>query len=90
MANTNLKVGDTIWFSSVAVLVNEGTVEAIEGPYLKIKTRCPGVDYVMAADAFPTKEELRKSRAYGSAWAAQQASNQYQRSFTNMADMRIF
>ncbi len=67
-----MKAGDTVYFSSPARLVNEGTVEEILGPYIRVKTKCPGVEYLMKQQAFPTKEELRKSKAYNSAWHAGQ------------------
>lgn len=66
------KKGDIIYFSSVATLVNEGVVEAVEGPYIKINTKTPGVEYVMASQAFKTREELRSSEAYHNAWMQQQ------------------
>lgn len=85
-----LKIGDTIYFSSVAVLVNEGTVESIEGPYIKVKTRCPGVDYLMKNQAFLSRTDLLKSKSYSSAWAAQQSRARDLRTLTYMGDMSIF
>ena len=82
-----VKVGDTVYFSSVSILVNEGTVEAIEGPYLKVKSKCPGTKYVMANQAFTSREELRNSSAYHSAWFEKQRRDQMRFSTTRMASL---
>lgn len=86
----DIKVGDTVYFSSVATLVNEGTVESIEGPYIKVNTRCPGVNYVMESEAFSTKEELKRSKSYHSAWREKQRRAAMRSSFTRMASMGVF
>ena len=86
----NIKVGDTVYFSSVATLINEGTVEAIEGPYIKLQTKCAGTKYVMESEAFPTKEELRGSKAYSSAYREKYRRQAMRHSFTNMATMAGF
>lgn len=82
-----LKKGDTVYFPAVGRLVNEGTVESIEGPYIKVKSKAPGVEYVMASQAFQTVEELRASKAYRNAWAAQQQRRRDRESFARMASM---
>lgn len=86
----DVKVGDTIYFSSVAILVNEGTVESIEGPYIKVKTKCPGVEYLMKSQVFSSKAELRGSQAYSSAWSAQNQRRRDQQMLTYMGNMSIF
>lgn len=82
--------GDTIYFTAVGKLVNEGIVEAIEGPYIKIKASGCGPEYVMASQAFPTKEELRQSKAYHSAWFAQHQRMNMRQHTTRMASFPMF
>lgn len=86
----NLSIGDEIYFSTVARLVNEGTVEAIEGPYIKVKSTCPGTEYIMAAHAFLTRAELLQSKVYKTAWAQQNECRRYNESFGRIASMSVF
>lgn len=85
--------GDRVWFTGVARLVNEGTVESIDGAYIKVKANGNRTEYLTEAMAFPTREELQKSEQYSRAWFAQrerQARRQRQMpSFTRMAEIRI-
>lgn len=85
-----LKKGDKVYFSSVAKLVNEGTVESIEGPYIKISTKVPGVEYLMESQAFLTREDLRASKAYHQAWFSQQSRRHSRETLTYMGSMSIF
>lgn len=80
-----MKKGDKVYFSTVGRLVNEGTVLAVEGPYIRVETKAPGVTHVMESEAFHTREELRSSKAYNSAYWAQHERRQMHRSFTQMA-----
>ncbi len=82
-----MKRGDTIYFSSVATLVNEGTVKEIQGNFIKVETACPGIEWLRSCEAFPTKEELRGSDAYHNAWMEIQRRRHMQRSFTQMASL---
>lgn len=65
------KAGDTVFFAQVGSLVNEGVVEAVEGAFLKVKSRLPRTTYVRASHAFATREALMKSESYHSAWFGQ-------------------
>lgn len=82
-----MKKGDKVYFTSVSTLVNEGTVLAVEGPYIRVDCKVPGVTHVMARDAFPTKEELKASKAYSTAYWNLQQRRQIRRSFTDMASL---
>lgn len=81
------KKGDTVYFTGTSFLVNEGTVEEVQGVYLKVKTKCPGVTHVAVSQAFPTREELRESKAYHAAWFAKQQRERARASFTRMASL---
>lgn len=56
--------GDTVYFSTVSTLVNEGKVIETEGPCIRVETKCPGVEWIWASRAFATKQELRESESY--------------------------
>lgn len=58
------KKGDTVYFSTVSTLVNEGKVVDLEGPCIRVETRCPGADWIWANKAFATRQELRESESY--------------------------
>lgn len=86
----NLKTGDKIYFPSIGSLVNEGFDEAIEGPYIKVKSKTPGVEYIMATQVFLTRDELLKSKAYKTAWAQQNERRRYNESFGRIASISLF
>lgn len=86
----NLSVGDEIFFPTMTRLVNEGTVEAIEGPYIKVKSKCPGTEYIMATSAFKTMAELINSAAYQRAWAQQNERRRYNEAFGRISSMSVF
>lgn len=58
------KKGDRVYFSSVAAMVNEGTVIETEGVFIRVRTKCPGVEWLMEKQVFSTKEDLRASNQY--------------------------
>lgn len=84
------EIGDTVYFSSVSTLVNKGTVESVEGHYIKVKSRCPGVKYVMASQAFHTAHELKNSKAYQIAWSARRQREKSVGMLARMGSMSIF
>lgn len=84
------KEGDTVYFSSIGNLVNDGIVECVEGPYVKIASRVPGVDYMMASHVFSTKTELMNSREYHSAWMQQQSLRRIVSGNLGMTAMSMF
>lgn len=83
------KKGDKVYFSTVGRLVNEGTVLAVEGPYIRVETKAPGVTHVMESEAFPTKDALTSSEIYSRAYWEQHRRRQMQRSFTQMASLWV-
>lgn len=82
-----MKKGDRVYFTTVSILVAEGTVMGVEGPYIRVDTKAPGVTHVMASDAFATKEELRSSRQYSRAYWEKQQRMRMRSSVTNMASL---
>lgn len=82
--------GDRVWFTSVPRLVNEGTVESVEGPFLRVMTKACGTSYLPASQAFCTREELKASRAYNAAWYARHERDKMRASFTRMASLPIY
>lgn len=84
------KEGDRVFFPSVGKLVNEGTVEAVEGPFIKVRSDCPGTEYIMAAHASATREGLVRSKAYSSAWSQQQERRRMFDAFARMGQAAVF
>lgn len=48
-----LKKGDRVYFSSVGRLVNEGTVEEIQGMFVKVRSRFPVTGGTGPTKCFP-------------------------------------
>lgn len=87
---SKVKKGDTVYFSSVARLVTEGTVESLDGSFIRVKCKVPGIEYVMASHAFLTKDELIRSKSYKSAWTHQQMVRRNHDSFGRILSMGVF
>ncbi len=85
-----MKAGDTVYFSSAAKLVDEGVIQNMEGPFIRVKTARPGEEYLMPGQVFSTKEELRKSKSYRQAYNSQRERIRMGKSITYMAPMDIF
>lgn len=82
------KKGDKVYFSTSSILVNEGKVIDIEGPCLKVETKCPCIDWIWAKNAFSTKQELMESESYDRDYFSMHRSHQ-SRTYGFMAEMRL-
>lgn len=68
---SKLQIGDTVYFSTVSKLMNEGIVMDIQDNCVKVKTEYFGIKYVMANNVFLTVEDLMDSESYHAAWFSQ-------------------
>lgn len=59
-----LKKGDRVYFTSVGRMVNEGTVEEIDGIFVKVESKVPGDGWYKYSELFSTRHELTESAVY--------------------------
>ncbi len=86
-----LKKGDRVYFSSVGRLVNEGTVEEIQGVFVKVKSMVPGDGWHKTHEVFSTRDELTRSAVYSSRYFENQARQRArQQSMFSMGILRVF
>ena len=57
-------------------LVNEGTVEEIQGVFVKVKSMVPGDGWHRTHEVFSTRDELTRSAVYSSRYFENQARQQ--------------